>query len=348
MVQSRIDTGSGYGERGIGLDNKRSTYSLPDCLLGVLVSLLGGVLHLLLRRLDGIRAKPVSLALIHFRKQTVELRTNIDAVEPANSGIDVVDEEAVSVLETLHNSRMHLVHVKGIRDRGRVQAVLIGLVDIGRDIALVDVVVRLDSPVERVDVRLHVVLVVEVSLFEVRVELLTSTFQRATTSRIDALLPQQTPALVGLAVDGTRLFLGSLDPGRDGDDDRASVRLCLLLCQVVVRLDDGDKLVVRLCQIAADGTSIFGRVVERKGTRRARPERSVDEVEDGDATGKRDEPASETSRLFAFGSLFVASELAGLVVVDWESNGRCGDGGAAAGPRPDVALSSHGESCLRV
>ncbi len=109
---------------------------LADGLLGMLVRLVGGVLHVLLCGLDGVGAEVVCLALVDLCEQALEQRADVEAVEPADGGVDVVDEKAVDLLEARDHTGVDLVHVEGIRDGRRVQAVLVRTVDIGRDVAL--------------------------------------------------------------------------------------------------------------------------------------------------------------------------------------------------------------------
>ncbi len=94
----------------------------------------------------------MSLAFVHLLNKALELRTNVKAVESSNGWVDMIDEEAVDLLDTVNDVRVNLVHVECVRDRGRLQAVLVGLIDVGRDVTLIDAVVRLDGLVSRVDV----------------------------------------------------------------------------------------------------------------------------------------------------------------------------------------------------
>lgn len=232
----------------------------------MLVGFLGSLLHFRLSSLDSIGAEPVSLALVHLFQQAIELRSDVEAVESANGGVDVVDEEAVDAFDAMDDTRVDLVHVEGVGDGRRVQAVLVSLIDVGRDVALVNVVVRLGSLVNSVNVRLNVAFVILLSVEKVRVELLSCVFESTTTSRVDALVPDETSTLAGLAIDGPRDLLSTFEPGSCCMDHRTSVRLCLLLSEIEVRLDDRCELVMSLSQVAADGASILCRIVESEGT----------------------------------------------------------------------------------
>ena len=284
----------------------------------------------------------MGLALVDLLEETFKLRSDIEAVEPADGRVDVVDKEAVQLLETLNHTRVDLVHVEGIRNGGRVEAVLVGLLDVRRDIAMIDVIVWLDRLVGRVEVRLHIGSVVVLRLAEVRVELLVGVLERTTTGRIDALLPDETPSFVGLAIDGTRHLVSAVDPWSSSVDDRTSVGFGFLLSEVNVRLDDRRELVVSVSEIAAHRARVVSRVVESERARRTGPQRCIDQVEEGDATSKRNEPASQAAGLLCLTAWLLPVNHLTRRIVERELDRWSRDGGAAASPGLDLALSGHG------